>query len=136
MSDGIILSIVFVSIGVFLIFISLSIYIFGVAVKKRKCTAETTGIVIDKVRSSDNNLYPIIEYEVDGNIYRRKKNVTAHGSVNNGYPMGYELSVMYDPDKPKRCLIGGTKIQTVAAFIPAFIGLIFFIIGTVIFIFN
>lgn len=103
--------------------------------KKRKCTAETTGKVVDKVQGSDNNLYPVIEYEAGGVIYRRKKNVTAHGSINNGYPIGYELIVLYDPEKPKRCLIGGTKVQTVAAFIPAIIGLVFFTVGVVIFLF-
>ena len=92
-----------------MILISVIIYVFGIAVKKRKCTAETTGKVVDKVQGSDNNLYPIIEYEAGGVIYRRKKNVTAHGSINNGYQIGYELIVLYDPEKPKRCLIGGTK---------------------------
>ncbi|WP_213810249.1 DUF3592 domain-containing protein [Jeotgalicoccus sp. WY2] len=61
--------------------------------------------------------------------------MTAHGSVNNGYPFGYELDVLYDPNKPKRCFIGGTKVQTIAAFIPGFIGMIFFLIGAVIFLF-
>lgn len=135
MTDQQILTIVFGSIGLFLILISLMIYTFGVAVKKKKCTNKTTGIVVDKVRGSDNNLYPVIEYSVDGTVYRRKKNVTAHGSINNGYPFGYELDVLYDPDKPKRCLIGGTKVQTIAAFIPGFIGMVFFVIGVVIFLF-
>lgn len=135
MTDQQILTVIFGSVGLFLILISLIIYIFGVAVKKQKCTAEITGKVVDKVQGSDNNLYPVIEYEADGIIYRKKKNVTAHGSINNGYPIGYELIVLYDPDKPKRCLIGGTKIQTLAAFIPAIIGLVFFTVGVVIFLF-
>lgn len=135
MSDQQILTVIFGSVGLFLILISLIIYIFGVAVKKRKCTAETTGKIVDKVRGGDKNFYPVIEYEGDGVIYRRKKNVTAHGSINNGYPIGYELIVLYDPDKPKRCLIGGTKIQTVAAFIPAIIGLVFLTAGVIIFLF-
>lgn len=135
MTDQQILTTVFASIGLFLILISLGIYIFGVAVKKRQCTSETTGVVVDKVRGSDNNLYPVIEYTVDGTVYRRKKNVTAHGSINNGYPFGHELTVLYDPDKPKRCLIGGTKVQTVAAFIPSIIGMVFFTVGIIIFLF-
>lgn len=135
MTDQQILTIVFVSIGLFLILISLMIYIFGVAIKKRKCTRKITGVVVDHVRGSDNNLFPIIEYTVDGTVYRRKKNVTVHGSINNGYPLGYELDVMYDPNKPKRCLIGGIKAQTLAALIPGFIGMVFFAIGAVIFIF-
>ncbi|CAD2074339.1 hypothetical protein GCM10007275_05760 [Jeotgalicoccus coquinae] len=135
MTDQQILTVVFTSIGLFLILISLGIYIFGVAVKKRNCTSETTGIVVDKVRGSNNALYPVIEYTVNSTVYRRKKNVIAHGSVNNGYPMGYELSVLYDPGKPKRCLIGGTKVQTVAAFIPAMIGTVFFAAGIIILLF-
>ena len=135
MTDQQILTIVFGSIGLLLILISLIIYTFGVAVKKKKCTSETTGIVVDKVTGSDNNVYPVIEYTVNKTVYRRKKNVIAHGSINNGYPIGYELDVLYDPNKPKRCLIGGTKVQTIAAFIPGFIGLIFSAIGVVIFLF-
>ncbi|WP_147302196.1 hypothetical protein [Jeotgalicoccus halotolerans] len=61
--------------------------------------------------------------------------MTAHGSIINRYPIGYKLIDLYDPEKPKRCLIGGTKIQILAAFIPAIIGLVFFIVSVVIFLF-
>lgn len=133
MSDEMILTIVFSSIGMLLIIIGLSILFFGVLLKKRKCTEVTSGVVVDKVRGGDNESYPVIEYEVDGTIYRKKKNVIVKGSVNNGYPIGYQLKVLYDPDKPSRCLIGGTTAQAVVSLIPAFIGIVFFSVGIIIF---
>lgn len=136
MSDQMIVGTVFLSIGLLLIFIGLCILFFGVGLKKLKCTAETTGTVVDKVRGSNSTLYPVIEYEVDGTMYRRKKNVVVKGSINNGYPFGYELNVLYDPDKPGRCLIGGVTAQAIISLIPAFIGLIFAAIGGVIMFFN
>lgn len=136
MSDQMIVSIVFLSIGLLMIFIGLCILFFGVGLKKLKCTEETIGTVVDKVRGSNSTLYPVIEYEVAGTLYRRKKNVVVKGSINNGYPFGYELKVLYDPNKPGRCLIGGVAAQVIVTLIPAFIGLIFAAIGGVILLFN
>lgn len=136
MSDQMIVSIVFLSIGLFMILIGLCILFFGVGLKRIKCTEETTGIVVDKVLGNNSTLYPVIEYEVDGTLYRRKKNVVVQGAINNGYPFGYELKVLYDPNKPGRCLIGGVTAQTFVSLIPAFIGLIFAAIGGVILFLN
>lgn len=136
MSDQMVVSIVFLSIGFFMILIGLCILIFGVGIKKLKCTEETTGTVVDKVRGSNSNLYPIFEYEVDGTLYRRKKKVVVEGAINNGYPFGYKQNILYDPNKPGRCLIGGVTAQSIVSLIPAFIGLIFASIGGVIMFFN
>lgn len=130
-----ILSTIFCSVGLFLILISLIIYIFFVGVKKRKCTETTIGIIVDYVWGSDSNLYPVIEYSVNGEVYRRKKNVSVQGGKSKRYPVGSEISVLYDPDKPKRCLFGGTKVQTFLAFVPAIIGFILLSIGVSVIIF-
>lgn len=84
---------------------------------KKKCTAETTGIITKKKWNGDL-WFLTVEYIVDGKKYRRKEQLTYHvtrkhsvGRVTVGFhanaaienfAIGAEVKVRYDPNKPKR----------------------------------
>lgn len=86
--------------------------------KKKKCSAETIGTVVDQVGSTDR-LYPVIEFQANGKVYRKRNlaSITKQkfGSiyVSNGYEKGQRITVYYDPDKPSRWMINDSKEQMV-----------------------
>lgn len=86
--------------------------------KKKKCTVETIGTVVDHAGSTDQ-LYPVIEFQANGQTYRKRNSASItkqkFGSiyVSNGYERGQQITVHYDPDKPSRWIINDSKEQMI-----------------------
>ena len=126
--------------GIFMFSLGVYTFYYFYIGKKKKCTAETTGTVVDQVGDGNSKLYPVVEYEVNGKVYRKRNSATittqSARSINwnNGYRRGQKLTVHYDPDKPTRWMINDSKEQKVLPIIFLSFGLAIFAVAAIIFI--
>lgn len=108
--------------------------------KKKKCIAETIGTVVGQAGTA-SQLYPVIEFEANGKIYRKRNSASVtkqkFGSIHvtNGYERGQQLPVYYDPDKPTRWMINDSKEQMVFPIVMLAGGFVFVAVAVIIFIF-
>ncbi|GKW47321.1 MULTISPECIES: DUF3592 domain-containing protein [unclassified Planococcus (in: firmicutes)] len=98
--------------------------------KKKKCTAETVGTIVDQAGSPDR-LYPVVEFQANGKMYRKRNSASITkqrlGSihVSNGYERGQQVTVNYDPAKPTRWMMNDSKEQMILPIMFLATGLIF-----------
>lgn len=80
--------------------------------KAMRCTAWTNATVVDfseSVDSENHVLYsPIVEYEVEGKMYRRKRDLASNRRSNQ---IGDTITLYYDPSDPDVFLFGAHKDQ-------------------------
>ena len=95
---------------------------------QKRCTAETTGKVIDTVEKYDTDeggttYDTTISYEVDGKSYEEYFNIPDRKDN------GYEYNVKYNPDNPEECFVEG--VSATSGFLRIF-GIITMVIGVIV----
>lgn len=95
---------------------------------QKRCTAETTGKVIDTVEKYDTDnggttYDTTISYEVDGKSYEEYFNIAEKRDN------GYEYNVKYNPENPEECFIEG--VSATSGFLRIF-GIITTVIGVIV----
>lgn len=114
-----------------ILFLGACFYYILVVRKKQKCTALTQGVVTGRSLSGDSGLpAPIVEYEVDGVVYKRR-NAAVKGTrvakdsritYKVGYEIGDTVDVHYDPAKPERWMMNDNSAYKMTALIPLIMG--------------
>lgn len=125
-------------IGLMMLAVGLYTFYYFKIGKKKKCTAETIGTVVDQTGSTDH-LYPVVEFQANGKVHRKRNSASVtkqkFGSitVSNGYERGQQVTVNYDPAKPTRWMINDSKEQMILPIMFLATGLIFAALGALFF---
>ena len=91
-------------------------YFLAMIIRKNHCTASATGTIwrvetVDHPPSAGGSQYTLyISFTADGVEMETQK----HISVNKGpFQRGDQVTIMYDPQKPKHCYVDGYALSTI-----------------------
>lgn len=105
--------------------------------KERRYTTSVIGTVVGTEvgynRDSGRSYYPVFEYNVGGQSYRRVS-LAGYGG-NKQQEVGQRVTIYYDPDYPYNYYVKEYTMGKTLSYIFLSIGSIFFIIGAVTFVF-
>ena len=111
------------------------VYLLKSISQKNRYTAKTTARILSVVKRTHRSngvtrkiYYPTVEYLVDGTRYEAK----GQGSgIRDHYIEGAEIEILYNPNKPEKCLTVEAKDTRKAALITIGIALILAVLGAI-----
>ena len=129
--------------------------------KRKKCSSQTSGIVVGHSMANRNGIHPpVVEYEVDGNKYKKTYSVglvvRQYGPLTKGqassinedkisinmnqyfqsdimrfqFPIGSSIPVYYNPERPEQAFVGIIP-KSVVPKVFLIIGISFLAIGVI-----